>query len=413
MEAVKIAEDIYWVGAIDWNGRNFHGYETPRGTSYNSFLILDEHPTLIDAVKAPFFSQLAQRIRSVIDPRKIEYIISNHSEPDHASGLRMAQTLTGGAKVFCSKMGKEDLRMNFGEMEVTVVEDGSEMKIGKHTLKFVYTQMVHWPDSMMTYVPEEGILFSMDAFGQHFASSKRFDDEVDEAVLFEEAEIYYANIILPYGPQVMKAFERLKEFDLKMLATAHGVLWRKNIAQIMEKYVGYATYTTEPRAVVVYDTMWGSTQIMAEAISERGIISEGVPVKVYRVTDTPRSTIMREVMMSRAMVLGSADPEQRHLPDGGGHWHLHQGAKAQRPLCRGFQLLRMGFGHDEADAGPSQWQRHGTAVRGPSVPVRAGRGGQGQVPGIREADRPEDPWWESEGQPQPTPEQKITLVKTA
>jgi anaerobic nitric oxide reductase flavorubredoxin len=304
MEAVKIAEDIYWVGAIDWNGRNFHGYDTPRGTSYNSFLILDEHPTLIDAVKAPFFSQLAQRIRSVIDPRKIEFIVSNHSEPDHASGLRMAQTLTGGAKIFCSKMGKEDLRMNFGDMDVTVVADGSEMNIGKHTLKFVYTQMVHWPDSMMTYVPEKGILFSMDAFGQHFASSKRFDDEVDEAVMFEEAEIYYANIILPYGQQVMQTFEKLKGLDLKLLATAHGVLWRKNIAKIMDKYVGYATYKTEPRAVVVYDTMWGSTQIMAEAIGE-GIASEGVPVQVYRVTDTPRSTIMREVMMSRALVLGS------------------------------------------------------------------------------------------------------------
>ncbi len=304
MEAVKIAEDIYWVGAIDWNSRNFHGFETPRGTSYNSFLILDEHPTLIDAVKAPFFTQLAQRIRSVIDPRKIEYIISNHSEPDHASGIRMAQTLTGGAQVFCSKMGKENLRMNYGDLDVKVVEDGSEMKIGKHTLKFVYTQMVHWPDSMMTFVPEKGILFSMDAFGQHFASSKRFDDEVDESILFEEAEIYYANIVLPYGPQVIKAFERLKELDIKMLATAHGILWRKNIAKILDKYVAYATYRTEPRAVIVYDTMWRSTQIMAEAIAE-GIASEGVPVHVYRVTDTPRSTIMREVMMSRALVLGS------------------------------------------------------------------------------------------------------------
>ena len=304
MEAVKIADDIYWVGAIDWNSRNFHGYDTPRGTSYNSFLILDEHPTLIDAVKAPFFSQLAQRIRSVIDPRKIEYIISNHSEPDHASGLRMAQALTGGAKVFCSKMGKEDLRMNFGEMDVTVVEDGSEMSIGKHTLRFVYTQMVHWPDSMMTYVPEKGILFSMDAFGQHFASSKRFDDEVDEGVLFEEAEIYYANIIMPYGPQVIKALDRLKELDLKILATAHGILWRKNIAKIIEKYVAYANYRTEPRAVIVYDTMWGSTQIMAEIIGD-AIASEGVPVSVMRITDTPRSSILREVMMSRALVLGS------------------------------------------------------------------------------------------------------------
>ena len=304
MDAVKIADDIYWVGAIDWNARNFHGYDTPRGTSYNSFLILDEHPTLIDAVKAPFFTQLAQRIRSVIDPREIEYIISNHSEPDHASGIRMAQALTGGARVFCSKMGKENLRMNYGDLNVTVVEDGSEMSIGKHTLKFLYTQMVHWPDSMMTYVKEDGVLFSMDAFGQHFASSKRFDDEVDEGVLFEEAEIYYANIVLPYGAQVTKALEGLKKLDLKILATAHGILWRKNIDKIIEKYTFYSNYRTEARAVVIYDTMWGSTQIMAETIAE-GISSEGVPVQICRVTDTPRSTIMREVMMSRAVVLGS------------------------------------------------------------------------------------------------------------
>ena len=304
MDAVKIADDIYWVGAIDWNSRNFHGYDTPRGTSYNSFLILDEHPTLIDAVKAPFFSQLAQRIRSVIDPRRIEYIISNHSEPDHASGIRMVQALTGGAQVFCSKMGKEDLRMNYGDLNVKVVEDGSEMKIGRHTLKFIYTQMVHWPDSMMTYVKEDGILFSMDAFGQHFASSKRFDDEVDEGVLFEEAEIYYANIILPYGPQVVKALEGLRGLDLKLLATAHGILWRKNIDKIIDKYVAYANYRTEPRAVIVFDTMWGSTQIMAELIAD-GIASVGVPVLICRVSDTPRSTIMREVMMSRVMVLGS------------------------------------------------------------------------------------------------------------
>ena len=324
----------------------------------------------------------------------------------------MAQTLTGGAKVFCSKMGKEDLRMNFGEMEVNVVEDGSEMKIGKHTLKFVYTQMVHWPDSMMTYVPEEGILFSMDAFGQHFASSKRFDDEVDEAVLFEEAEIYYANIILPYGPQVMKAFERLKEFDLKMLATAHGVLWRKNIAQILEKYVGYATYRTEPRAVVVYDTMWGSTQIMAEAISE-GIISEGVPVKVYRVTDTPRSTIMREVMMSRALVLGSPTLNNGIFPTVADIGTYIKGLKPKGHYAAVFNSYGWG-------SGTTKQMRdllNGSGMELPFedlqfqfVPDEAARAkcreyGKQIARKILGRD--------SAGQPQPTPEQKITLVKTA
>ncbi|HQQ25572.1 MAG TPA: FprA family A-type flavoprotein, partial [Methanomassiliicoccales archaeon] len=178
MQAVEIAEGIYWVGALDWNGRNFHGFATPRGTSYNAYLILDEKNVLIDGVKTPFLGEMMARVRSVIDPREIDLIISDHAEGDHASGLPMIQHLTG-AEILTSKKGVETLRANYGEMRMRGVKDGEELSIGKRTLRFIETPMVHWPESMFTYAKEDRILFSMDAFGQHYCSSQRFDDQVD------------------------------------------------------------------------------------------------------------------------------------------------------------------------------------------------------------------------------------------
>ncbi|MEI6795641.1 MAG: FprA family A-type flavoprotein [Methanomassiliicoccales archaeon] len=219
MQAKEIAEGIYWVGAIDWNGRNFHGYATPRGTSYNSYLIVDEEITLIDGVKSAFLSQTLTRIRSVVDPKDISVIVSDHSEPDHSSSLPLLQGITG-AQIRASKKGVEHLPLNFGPLDVVAVEDGEKLSIGERTLTFIETPMLHWPDSMFTYLEGDGILFSMDGFGQHFASSKRFDDEVDEGDLMAEAATYYANILLPFGGQYQKAREKLQGREIKMLATA-------------------------------------------------------------------------------------------------------------------------------------------------------------------------------------------------
>lgn len=303
MEAVQIADKIFWVGAIDWNGRSFHGYATPRGTSYNAYLIIDEKVALIDCVKAPFYNQMLSRIRSVIDPKKIDVIISNHSENDHSSGLPLIQQHTA-APIFASKKGMEHLPLNYGPMNIIKVSDGEEMVLGDHTLKFIETPMLHWPDSMMTYVKEAGILFSMDGFGQHFASSKRFDDQVDECALMDEAATYYANILMPFGNQYLAALEKLKGLELKMLATAHGIIWRKNIAEILRSYQGWATHRTKKKAVVVYDTMWGSTESMALAIAN-GIAAEGVDVQICRVSATERSQLMREVLESKVIVMGT------------------------------------------------------------------------------------------------------------
>jgi flavorubredoxin len=303
MEAVKVTDGIYWVGAIDWNVRNFHGYTTPRGSTYNAYLITGDKNILIDTVKRPFLEEMLSRIRSVLDPKKIDLIVSNHVEMDHSANLLAMQQLTG-ATVLASKMGVEGLRLHYPDLRTEVVEDGKIITCGGKTLKFIDTPMLHWPDSMFTYVEEDKVLFSMDGFGQHYATSKRFNDEVDQDVLFHEAAKYYANIILPLNARVLKTVEKIKDLDIKILATAHGAIWRTDLDKILKCYLTWAGGITKEKAVVVYDTMWGSTQIMAEEIAE-GIAAEGVEVQIWKLTDTDRSHVVKEVLDSRAVIVGT------------------------------------------------------------------------------------------------------------
>jgi len=312
MEAVEIADGIYWVGALDWNARNFHGFATLRGTSYNAYLILDEKNVLIDCVKMPFLGEMMARIRSVIDPKEIDLIVSNHAEGDHASGLPMTQHITG-ADVLSTKKGAEALRLNYGEMRISEVKEGEDLSIGERTLRFIETPMVHWPESMFTYVVEDQVLFSMDAFGQHYCSSQRFDDQVEKGILMEEAATYYANIVLPFGSQVKKAYEKVKGLPIKMLATSHGLIWRTHINDIVEAYLNWADGRTEERVLVIYDTMWGSTERMALAIAE-GVRSQDVPVTLMRLTDTDRSMVLREVLRSRVVAVGSCTMNNGMFP---------------------------------------------------------------------------------------------------
>jgi len=303
MKAAEIAGNVYWVGAIDWNIRSFHGYSTPRGSTYNAYLIKGDTNVLIDTVKRPFFDQMVSRISSVLDPKEIDLIISNHVEMDHSGSLVPAQNLTG-AKILASKRGVEGLALHHDGLEIEAVEDGQELRIGDRVLRFIETPMLHWPDSMFTYLVEDKILFSMDGFGQHLASSKRFDDEVDKDVLMYEAAKYYANILMPFGGQVLKTFEKVKDVDIKMLATSHGVIWRKDLNGIINAYLSWAKGETKEKAVVVYDTMWGSTQKMAEAIVD-GIASEGVETRPHKLSDSDRSEVMKDVLEARAVVVGS------------------------------------------------------------------------------------------------------------
>ena len=235
-KAVEIAKNIYWVGAVDWSMRNFHGYETSRGTTYNAYLILDEKITLIDTVKINFKDELIERISSVIEPSKIDVIISSHVEPDHSGALKEIAEIAKNAEIITTNPnGLKGLTARYGNLNYRAVKAGDTFSIGERTLQFVPTPMLHWPDSMVTYCPEEKILFSNDAFGEHFATAMRFDDENDLNTVLFEAKKYYANILMPFGKQAQVALKALGSLEINLIATGHGVIWRSYIDKIVSK----------------------------------------------------------------------------------------------------------------------------------------------------------------------------------
>jgi len=306
-QALKISEKVHWVGAVDWKLRDFHGYATNRGTSYNAYLVLGEKIALLDTVKAPFREEMFQRISSLIEPGEIDYIISNHSEMDHSGCLPEAVEIIRPEKILASKMGKDALENHFrGAFQVTAVNDGEKLNLGAVTLKFIETRMLHWPDSMFTFFEEEGILFSQDAFGMHLASSERFDDEFDEALLRQEAAKYYANILLPFSPLVKKLLESLNQMNLspKMIAPDHGPIWRKNPNKILEHYSLWAETAVSRKAVVVFDTMWGSTAKMATAVAE-GLKRGGLNPLLMPLGASHRSEVAAELLEAGALLVGS------------------------------------------------------------------------------------------------------------
>ena len=308
MKPFEIAEKIYDVGVIDWNIRDFHGYSTELGTSYNAFLIIDEKIVLIDSVKKDFSDELIQNISKIVDPKKIDMVISNHTEMDHSGSLPRIMHLIGEDKpLYCSSMGVKNLSRHFSQkLNYQPIKSGDTLSIGKRSFTFLETKMLHWPDSMFTYLNEDKILFSSDAFGQHYAGCEEFDDEADETLIMFHAKKYFANILLLYAPLILNLVEKVLAMGLefKMICPDHGILWRKNPNKIIEAYVKWSKQEPDKKAVVIYDTMWHSTQLMAEAIAE-GIHSQGVFVKPMKLRDSHRSDIMTEVLESRAVVVGS------------------------------------------------------------------------------------------------------------
>ncbi len=308
-KAVKVTDRVYWVGAIDWAVRDFHGYLTSRGTTYNAFLILADKVTLIDTVKAPFKDEMLARIESIIDPGKIDYIISNHAELDHSGALLETINVTSPEKIFASKMGVAALKAHFHDrIDVTAVADGESLSLGNATITFAETKMCHWPDSMVSYLHEDELLFSQDAFGMHLATQERFADEIDPAVLDQEASKYYANILLHLSPFIKKTLAKIGELGLKisMIATDHGPIWRRqeDIARIIESYARWADQAPTRKVVVAYDTMWKSTALMARAISE-GLVEGGATVKLMTMGRDHRSDLAAELLDAGALVVGS------------------------------------------------------------------------------------------------------------
>lgn len=316
MRPVEITTGIYDVGVIDWNIRDFHGYSTYRGTSYNAFLIVDDKIALIDTVKKDFSDQLIDNISKIVDPKKIDYMISNHTEMDHSGGLpRLMHRIGEDKPLYCSKMGAKNLARHFSQKwNYQAVGTGEELSLGNRTLTFLETRMVHWPDSMFTYLKEDKILFSSDGFGQHYAGHERFDDQIGEDIMLH-AKKYYANILLLYSPLILKLLDTVTQMGLEidMICPDHGIIWRKDPGKIINAYAKWAKQEQEKKAVVVYDTMWHSTQAMADEITA-GIANEGVSVRPIHIRSSHRSEIMTEVLDAAAVVVGSPTLNNQLFP---------------------------------------------------------------------------------------------------
>lgn len=318
MKKIELTKGVYWVGAIDRDIKHFHGhsYTTPRGTTYNAYLIVDDKNVLVDAVLPSFADEMFARIVNIMDPKKIDYVVANHVEMDHSGGLPAVMEMIPQAKVFCTAKGKEGFSKYYSDKwGYHVVKTGDEISIGKKTLKFMEAPMIHWPDSMFTYIKEDGLLMPNDAFGQHLASDERYDDEIDEEVLKYEASKYYANILLPLSRLIAKKLDEIKSLGLpiKMIAPSHGIIWRKDISWPIEAYTRWSSGEAEVKIVVVYDTMYGSTKSMAEAIV-KGIREEGAGVSLYNFPESDHSHIINEVMESKGLIIGSATIHNDILP---------------------------------------------------------------------------------------------------
>jgi len=312
MGAVEIKPGIYWVGAIDWAVRDFHGYITPHGTSYNNYLILDKQVTLVDTVKHDFSAYTIENIRSVVDPAKIENVIINHIENDHMTSLDRIMELAPKAVIYITERGKKGLDRFFDttKWQFKIVKSGHTLNTGTKTITFLETPMLHWPDSMMSYVQEDKLLISQDAFGQHIASSSRFDDEYCDqysvSALEHAVRDYYANILMPFGALIKNKIAEVQKlgFEISMIAPDHGIIWRKDPGKILQMYLDMANDKADLRVVIVYDTMWHSTEHMTIPLME-GIKAAGVDVEVIKLRSTPMSAAIKRMWESRAILVGT------------------------------------------------------------------------------------------------------------
>jgi len=312
VKAVEIKPDIYWVGAIDWGVRDFHGYVTTNGTTYNNYLILDEKVTLVDTVKNDYSETMLDNIKSIIDPGKIKNVVINHIEPDHGGCIDKIMELIPDAVLYMTDKGKKGLGRHFdtSKWDIHLVKTGDTLKTGKKTLVFLETPMLHWPDSMMTYIKEDKLLLSQDAFGQHYATAGRFDDEFMTCISSNELEgavlDYYANILMPFGNLIKNKIAEIQKlgFEIDMIAPDHGVIWRSDPMKVVNMYLDMANGKAEERVVIIYDTMWKSTAQMTQPLTQ-GIKDAGLDVKVIKLRATPMSVAIKEFWKSRGCLLGT------------------------------------------------------------------------------------------------------------
>ena len=339
MSNTELAKGIYSVGAIDWDVRDFHGYSTYRGTTYNAFLIVDKKVTLFDTVKRSHLDELLRNIRAIIDPAKIDYLVVNHVEMDHSGSLPEMMEIIKPEKLFCSPMGQKAILEHFHREDwpYEVVKTGSEISLGKRTIQFLETRMLHWPDSMFSYIKEDGILFSSDAFGQHYATSELYDDEVDLSVVMQECAKYYANILYLYAPLIRKLLAKVSEMglEIKMIAPDHGIIWRTHQNQILEAYDKWSRNESEKKVLVIYDSMWHSTEKMADAIGT-GLKETGVSTSMINLKVHHRSDVMTQVLGAKAVIIGSSTLNNGLLPRMAGFLMYMRGLKPTNKFGAAF-----------------------------------------------------------------------------
>jgi len=308
---------VHWVGAVDWDLRDFHGYSTEKGSTYNAYLVVDKKKVLFDTVKASKINDLVSNLKTIIDPSTIDYIVVNHAEMDHSGSLPEIIKLVKPEKLFCTSKCRETLIEHFHDdtWPFAVVKEGDTIDLGEKTVQFFDSKMLHWPESMVSYIAKDHLLISNDIFGQHWATSERFDDQVDQGELQWQAAKYYANIFMPFATPAQKFLAKLKEnhLEIDMLACDHGLIWRKKIKDIMDSYDRWSRQESQKKAVIAYATMWGSTKMMAEEIAG-GIASQDISVGLFDLKLNHRSDVITEALNARAIVLGSPVMNNNILP---------------------------------------------------------------------------------------------------
>lgn len=338
----KISNTVSWVGKIDWELNKFHGeeYSTHKGSSYNSYLIQDEKTVLIDTVWEPFSKEFILNLKKVTDLNKIDYIVMNHSEVDHAGALAELMKEIPDTPIYCTKMGAKIIKgLHHKDWNFIEVKTGDTLDIGKNKLVFVEARMLHWPDSMMTYMSGENILFSNDAFGQHYASQLMYNDKVDQEELYKEAIKYYANILTPFSKFVVSKIEEVVALNIpiEMICPSHGIIWRDNPLQIVNKYMEWAKEYQENQITIIYDTMWNGTRKMAEAIAD-GIKAKDkdVAVKLYNCGKKDKNDIITEVFKSKMILVGSSTINNGILSASAGILEMIKGLKFTNKKAAAF-----------------------------------------------------------------------------
>ncbi len=372
MLPTKVSEDIFWVGAVDWNIRHFHGfaYSTHHGTTYNAYLVVDKKTALIDSVYRPFAEEMIERIKEIVDPSTIDYVVANHVETDHSGAILKILKLAPKAKVVGTARCKDGLQKHyFGNWDFQTVKTGDELSLGKRSLRFIEAPMLHWPDSMFTYIQKDSLLLSNDAFGQHLATSKRFDDEVDEKTLMEEAAKYYANILWPFSRLVIKKILEIQKlgWNIRVIAPSHGIIWRNNPTSIVEAYLRWAKGEAKRKILVVYDTMWGSTEKMAKAMVE-GASSMGIETMLFRLPFSDRGDIIKELLEAKGILIGSSTINNGVLPTMAPFLEELQGLRPINKMAAAFGSY--GWGGGAVKAIEESLEKAGMEISAPALTAK-------------------------------------------